>query len=166
MCDSSLLFVFKNIFRTKTETIRMKLINDWTGPGASKKEVLIMADATKMTQRDYFNEIIALAKANERDDLVEFAEGRIAILDKKKNSSKMTKTQEENIAIKAILAEVVGTFAEGATVSEILKSDDRLADFSNQKVSALLRQLVDEGKVVKTTDKKKSIFSIAEVVAE
>lgn len=125
-----------------------------------------MANTNKMTQRDYYNEIIALAKANERDDLVEFAEGRIAILDKKKGSSKMTKTQEENVAIKAILAEVVGTFAEGATVSEILKSDDRLADFSNQKVSALLRQLVDEGKVVKTTDKKKSIFSIAEVVAE
>ena len=125
-----------------------------------------MANTNKMTQRDYYNEIIALAKANERDDLVEFAEGRIAILDKKKGSSKMTKTQEENVAIKAILAEVVGTFAEGATVSEILKSDDRLVDFSNQKVSALLRQLVDEGKVVKTTDKKKSIFSIAEVVAE
>lgn len=125
-----------------------------------------MADVTKMTQRDYYNEIIALAKANERDDLVEFAEGRIAILNKKKASSKMTKTQEENVAIKAILTEVVGTFAEGATVSEILKSDDRLVDFSNQKISALLRQLVDEGKVVKTTDKKKSIFSIAEVVAE
>ena len=44
----------------------------------------------KMTQRDYFNEIIELAKANERKDIVEFAEGRIAVLDKKsanKNNS-------------------------------------------------------------------------------
>jgi hypothetical protein len=120
-----------------------------------------MADVVKMTQRDFFNEIIALAKANDRDDIVEFAEGRIAVLDKKKASSKMTKTQEENVCIKNILAEVVGTFAEGATVTEILKADDRLADLSNQKVSALLRQMVEEGKVVKTTDKKKSIFSLA-----
>jgi hypothetical protein len=32
---------------------------------------------------------------------------------------------------------------------------------SNQKISALVRQLVLDGTVVKTTDKKKSIFSVA-----
>ena len=36
----------------------------------------------KMTIRDYFNEVIELAKANDRDDLVSFAESRIAVLDK------------------------------------------------------------------------------------
>ena len=34
--------------------------------------------------------------------------------------------------------------------------------FSNQKLSALLKKLVDAGRVIKTVDKKKSYFSVAE----
>ena len=35
----------------------------------------------KMTQKEMFNEIIALATKNGRSDIVEFAKGRIAVLD-------------------------------------------------------------------------------------
>ena len=35
-----------------------------------------------------------------------------------------------------------------------------MANYSNQKLSALLKQLVKENRVVKTVDKKKSYFSI------
>ena len=44
----------------------------------------------KMTLKDYFNEVIELAKANDRPDLVAFAEGRIAVLDKKAGNKKPT----------------------------------------------------------------------------
>jgi hypothetical protein len=37
-----------------------------------------------------------------------------------------------------------------------------LGGLSNQRVSALLRQLVESGEVVKTIDKKKSYFAVAE----
>ena len=43
---------------------------------------------------------------------------------------------------------------------------EELSALSNQKVSALVRQLVESGDVVKTTDKKKSIFSLAESEVE
>ena len=115
----------------------------------------------KMTQRDYFNEIIALAEANDRSDLVEFAESRIALLDKKASAKKPTKTQEENVAIKAEIMSVLTN--EGVTVSDLQSKSDVLGSLSNQRVSALLRQLVAEEKVVKTVDKKKSFFALAEV---
>lgn len=114
----------------------------------------------KMTQRDFYNEIIELAKANEREDIVEFCEGRIAILDKKTANKKPTKTQEENETLKGVILNVLTT--EGVTVSELQAKDDALKVLSNQRVSALLRQLIADGKVVKEVDKKKSYFSLAE----
>ena len=116
---------------------------------------------TKMTQRDYFNEIIALAEVNDRVDLVEFAKGRIAMLDKKADSKKPTKTQEENVAIKREILSVLTN--EGATVTDIQSRSEVLSALSNQRVSALLRQMVAEDVVVKTVDKKRSYFSLASV---
>ena len=112
----------------------------------------------KMTIRDYFNEVIELAKANDRDDLVEFAESRIAVLDKKSANKKPTKTQEENEGIKAEI--LTNLTEEGVTVTELQSKSDMLGGLSNQKVSALLRQLSSEGKVAKTVDKKKAYFSL------
>ena len=113
----------------------------------------------KMTQRDYFNEVIALAEQNDRADLVEFAKGRIALLDKKASAKKPTKTQEENVAIKNEIMSVLTE--EGITVSDLQSKSEVLGSLSNQRVSALLRQLIAENKVVKTVDKKKSFFALA-----
>ena len=114
--------------------------------------------ANKMTQRDYFNEIMAVVDAAGRDDLVTFVQGRIEALDKKAAAKKPTKTQEANEGLKARILEVLTD--EGQTVTEVLTA---LADgsLSNQKISALLRQMVEDGKVVKFTDKKKSLFKVA-----
>ena len=48
------------------------------------------------------------------------------------------------------------------TVTEIIKEVAECNELTNQRVSALLRQLKDEGKVVKTIDKRKSYFQLAE----
>ena len=116
--------------------------------------------ANKMTQKDYFNEIIALARANDRIDIVTFAEGRIEALNKKSGSKKPTKTQEENVSLKEEIVSVLTS--EGATVTEIQTKSETLGTLSNQRVSALLKQLVEAGRVVKTIEKKKSYFSLAE----
>jgi predicted transcriptional regulator len=47
------------------------------------------------------------------------------------------------------------------TVTEIQKSVAECADLSNQRVSALLRQLKDDGVIVRTEDKRKAYFSKA-----
>lgn len=113
----------------------------------------------KMTQRDYFKEIITLAEANDREDIKEFAEGRIAVLDKKAGNKKPTKTQEENEVLKGVILNALTE--EGVTVSELQAKDETLSGLSNQRVSALLRQMIADGKVAKVVDKKKSYFSLA-----
>lgn len=114
-----------------------------------------------MAQRYYFNEIITLAKANGRQDLVDFAEYRIEILNRKSSNKKPTKTQVENEGYKNAIRSALATVDNGVTVTELQRLDDTLGTLSNQRVSALLRQMVEVGEVVKTIDKKKSYFSLA-----
>lgn len=116
-----------------------------------------MANAKK-TQKDYFNEVIALATEAGNKELVEFAKGRIEALEKKAAAKKPTKAQSENEDIKNVILATLTD--EGVTVSDLQKKDETLSELSNQRVSALLRQLIEAGKVVKTVDKKKSYFSL------
>ena len=94
-----------------------------------------------------------------------YLENELALLNKKASNKKATKTQEENVGIKATILEVLATIGSG-TVTDIQNGNAELSALSNQKVSALVRQLVESGKVVKTVEKKKSIFSLAESEVE
>lgn len=78
---------------------------------------------------------------------------------KKKGSSKPTKTQIANDGIKASIIRVLADADEPMTVGEICKELDE--DYTSQKISALMRQLVMAGKVTKTLDKKVSRFELA-----
>ena len=70
---------------------------------------------------------------------------------------KPTATQKANVEVKGKIADFL---ADGSqrTATEI---GDALG-ISNQKASALLKQMVDAGSVVKTVDKRKAYFAIAE----
>jgi predicted transcriptional regulator len=48
------------------------------------------------------------------------------------------------------------------TVTEIQKEVAECAELSNQRVSALLRQMVADGVVIRTEDKRKAYFSLVE----
>ena len=112
----------------------------------------------KMTKVEMFNAIKAVEGLTE--DMVQFIDHEIELLQKKSTNKKATKTQEENVEIKALIKSVLT--AEGATVTEIQSKDEKLSALSNQRVSALLRQMIEAGDVVKSTDKKKSYFALAE----
>ena len=113
----------------------------------------------KMTKREVINAMLAVEEISANDDFKAYLENELAILDKKAANKKATKTQEENVDIKNEILNVLTS--EGATVTEIQGKSERLGSLSNQRVSALLRQLIAEDKVVKTTDKKKSYFALA-----
>ena len=81
-----------------------------------------------------------------------------ATLAKKYGNKKPTKTQVANEGLKDKIVEVLVTADKGLTVTEILSKGAFGADVTNQKVTALLRQLIADGKVVKEADKKKSYF--------
>jgi len=113
----------------------------------------------KKTKREFYNEIMAIEGVS--TEIVDFCKAEIALLDKKNSNRKPTKVQEANEAFKTTILEVLaGTTAETAmTASEIRKADTTLVEAGEvQKISALLKQLVDVGLVVKAVDGKKSVF--------
>ena len=123
--------------------------------------------ATKKTIKDYYNDAIEVAKNAERDDLVEFFEGRIAALEKKSENRKPTAKQEQNEDYKEIIVDVLTNSDTGMTIKEIVAAaGTRLegAD-STSKMSSLLRQLRLDGKVERTYDKKVAYFSAVKEVA-
>ena len=121
--------------------------------------------ANKITKRDNFISIIEVLKGVERTDLVEVMEHEIELLDKKKASSKMTKTQVANEDIKALIVEELARVGKPVSITELISESVEIAEKcgnSNQKVSALMTQLKNAGAVVRTTEGKKALFSVAD----
>ena len=116
--------------------------------------------ANKITKREVIGMMMNEEVVKANPTYVAYLENELALLDKKAQNKKATKTQEQNVGIKATILEVLATIGSG-TVTDIQNGNEELSALSNQKVSALVRQLVESGEVVKTVDKKKSIFSLA-----
>ena len=116
--------------------------------------------ANKITKREVIGMMMNEEVVKANPTYVAYLENELALLDKKAQNKKATKTQEQNVGIKATILEVLATIGSG-TVTDIQNGSEELSALSNQKVSALVRQLVESGEVMKTTDKKKSIFSLA-----
>ena len=121
--------------------------------------------ANKITKREVIGMMMNEEVVKANPTYVAYLENELALLDKKAQNKKATKTQEQNVGIKATILKVLATIGSG-TVTDIQNGNEELSALSNQKVSALVRQLVESGKVVKTTDKKKSIFSLAKSEVE
>lgn len=85
----------------------------------------------------------------------------------KKNSAdrKPTANQVENAEFKVAILDYLAT-VESATISDLMKSVPALAELSNQRVSAIVRQLKDSGEVVREEIKRKAYFSLAEDSAD
>jgi hypothetical protein len=123
-------------------------------------------EKSKMTKRDYFaliNQVVASADVADevKESIKAFTAHEVELLDKRHAKSGQTKTQKENIAVMDTIKAVLSEQDSAVTISELMK-DSRLADYSNQKLSALLKKLVEAKEVVRTEDKKKAFFSIAE----
>ena len=121
--------------------------------------------ANKVTKRDNFISIIEVLKGVGRNDLIEVMEHEIELLDKKKASGKMTKTQEANEDIKALIISELNRIGKLVTITELIAQSPKIAEKcgnSNQKVSALMTQLKNSGAVVRTMDGKKAVFSVAD----
>ena len=121
--------------------------------------------ANKITKREVIGMMMNEEVVKANPTYVAYLKNELALLDKKAQNKKATKTQEQNVGIKATILKVLATIGSG-TVTDIQNGNEELSALSNQKVSALVRQLVESGDVVKTTDKKKSIFSLAKSEVE
>jgi hypothetical protein len=114
----------------------------------------------KMTKRDYFNELLEIAEIKDNKAMVEFINHELELLEKKNanKSSAETKTQKENANIKA---QIVAEMKIGCkyTISEMQKELPCCAELTNQKISALVKQLCLDNALTRVEDKRKAYFS-------
>ena len=108
-----------------------------------------------ITYVDALNTVIPMVEGEVAEKLTALREQ----MAKKRGSSKPTKTQVENEGIKNEILEALAEADEPMTCGEITKALE--GDYTSQKISALLRQLVAGGKVTKSTEKKVSRFELA-----
>lgn len=112
---------------------------------------------TKMTKRDHFNSILSYVADVDRDFILH----ELELLDRKNTAErKPTAVQVANEGIKTAILDGM-TPNTLYTVTDIQKGVPECGELSNQRVSALLRQLVESGAVVRTEDKRKAYFSLA-----
>ena len=117
--------------------------------------------ADKIAYVDALNTVLAGGSMT-----VEVSEKLSALRDQlvKRNSSKTdkpSKKQAENLNLAEHLAEVMKQVGKPSTVSEYMTADPEvLGVMSNQKVSALMNVLKKEGRVIKTTEQRKSYFAL------
>ena len=115
-----------------------------------------MAEIKKMTKKDFFKELRGMVA--DRQDLVDFIDHEIELLSKKSSRTAPTKTQVENEKIKEKIVATLVELGKYATITDIQNANTELADLSNQKISALLKQLYDNKVIEKVIDKKKAYF--------
>ena len=150
-----------NLWYTKYVLKREGKQIDW-GMTPRKKEVMTMTTIKNVEKLTY---VTALTYAIENGNLpAEIAEKLIALRtqQEKRNTGekKPTKVQEANVGIKQVILTALNG-QEAKTVSEIQTLAPELAELSNQKVASLVRQLVEEGKLIRIEEKRKAYFRLA-----
>ena len=121
-----------------------------------------MAEIKKLTKKEKFGMVLNYIQDNEM--LVEFINNEISLLEKKSSSNAKSKTQLENDNIKSRILEILTESKSKYTITDFQNTYEEfsISKYSNQKMSALFTQLVNENKIYKIVDKKKSYFTTEE----
>lgn len=122
----------------------------------------------KLTKKDYFEMIKGVCA--DRADIVDFCNHEIELLSRKNSKSGATKTQKENEIVANMLVEELAKIGKPITITDLMNTSEIVKGYilengnnlTNQKISAIFKQLVESQKIVKIVDKKKSYFSIGE----
>ena len=120
------------------------------------------SSSVRMTKAQKFQMLADLPAVKADPMLSEFIAHEMELLAKKNTADKKpTAQQEANAVIKQNVLTVLAD-GEKRTVSDLLKMVPDLPDtMTNQRMSALVRQMVDAGEVIRTEDKRKAYFSKA-----
>ena len=117
-----------------------------------------MTTIKKMTKADYFRQIMANYPLNE--DEKAFVEHELELLAKKNSAEK--KPTAAQVANKGIKDAIYNNMQENRlyTITELIKEVPECAELSNQRVSALVRQMYDcaEPVLERMEEKRKAYF--------
>ena len=122
----------------------------------------------KLTKKEMFEKIKGVCADN--SEIVDFCNHEIELLSRKNSKSGATKTQKENEIVANMLIEELAKVGKPITITDLMNTSEIVKGYTlengnnltNQKISAIFKQLVESNKIVKVVDKKKSYFSIGE----
>ena len=112
-----------------------------------------------MTNKMTYVKALEIAIANVDGEVKEKLEAlKTSIAKKNSAERKPTATQTANAGFKVAILEFL---SEGGkhTITDIMKVCGAVADLSNQRVSAIVRQMIESGDVVREEIKRKAYFS-------
>lgn len=113
-----------------------------------------------MTKNEMYSHIAAMCADDA--EVVEFCAHQQELLARRSSTPhKPTKTQVENEGFKVAIVDILAENDRPMTISEMLE-DGRLEGLKNQRVNALVTQLKNANRVVRTEVKGKAYFSLAE----
>ncbi len=124
--------------------------------------------APRITKSQRFEDIKALLMGETPvygttpEKAVEVLNHELELLAKKNTTGTKSQTanQKMNETYLVLIENYLSIHPEGATCTQILKGVPELADYQVQKVSALVRSLVNAGKVTSEMVKGKRVFSL------
>ena len=116
----------------------------------------------KMTKRDYFTILRNSypTTAENYDEVIAFIDHELELLARKNTSDKKpTAVQQANNVLKSAILEGM-EINRLYTITEMIKEIPACADLSNQRVSAVVRQMYDcaEPTIEKVVEKRRSYF--------
>jgi hypothetical protein len=112
----------------------------------------------RKTKIEMYTEIKALLTDK---DQIAFIENEIELVKRKNSKKTLTATQKANVEFKDEILVTLST-DNPMTIKEIQSANEVLADLSNQRVSALLTQLIEVNKVERVIEKRVSKFLLKE----
>lgn len=130
---------------------------------------------TKITKKAYFaivKDIVEASNVDNKADIVAFLDHEVELLNKKSGKSKATPTQAANAVTLNVIKEVLSELDKPVTITELLtdvrlqsyieitKDGEKIIAMTNQKLSSLIKKLVDAHEVIRTEEKKKAYFSL------
>lgn len=107
----------------------------------------------KKTQKDYYNEL--LANYDLTAELQDFIQGRIDALNKKAVKTELTETQKENLELAEEIYQWLLENPTGKTSKHIASHFGK----SSQKITPIMKKLVESNKVTFTLEKKTKVFT-------
>jgi hypothetical protein len=113
---------------------------------------------TKLTKKDKFEMLAKLPAVQSDPVLSEFITHEMELLSKKNSAEKKpTAQQVANVGIQTAILNGMEV-GKAYTITDLIKSVPECADLTNQRVSALVRQMVDGGSVERFEEKRKAYF--------
>ena len=121
----------------------------------------------KITKREVLTAMLEVEGISSNEMFTEFIKHELELLDKKTANRKSAKSDETNVKLANLVFDTLAEKGVGLTASEVIKANAEFNGLSTPKMTALLKILMEEGRVVRIEDGKKVLFkAVAEEVAE